>query len=156
MNDLLERSGMLDRKNCPLRHQNGNCLAIGGFCTAVCGEICYGLLNAYDHGKNDALELLKAQEPVEPILALNDGEHELWQCGNCKVAVFTRGTEYCHNCGKIVKWDDCYELVVRCKDCKHQDPDRFDDGEGNYVCRKGHGWKPDNWFCADGERKEGR
>ena len=45
-------------------------------------------------------------------------------------------------------------LVVRCKDCKHQDPDRFDDGEGNYVCRKGHGWKPDDWFCADGERED--
>ena len=43
--------------------------------------------------------------------------------------------------------------IVQCKDCKHQDPDRFDDGEGNYVCRKGHGWKPDNWFCADGERR---
>lgn len=48
------------------------------------------------------------------------------------------------------KYDDD---IVRCKDCKHQDPDRFDDGEGNYVCRKGHGWKPDNWFCADGEKR---
>lgn len=52
---------MLNIKNCPLRHQNGNCLAVGGFCTAVSDEICYGLLNAYDHGKNDALELLKGQ-----------------------------------------------------------------------------------------------
>lgn len=53
----------------------------------------------------DALELLKAQESVEPILALNDGEHELWQCGNCKVAVFQRGESYCHNCGRAVKWE---------------------------------------------------
>lgn len=53
----------------------------------------------------DAEELLKGQEPVEPILALNDGEHELWQCGNCKVAVFQRGESYCHNCGRVVKWD---------------------------------------------------
>lgn len=45
------------------------------------------------------------------------------------------------------------EIVVRCKDCKHQDPDRLNDGSGCYVCRKGHGWKPDNWFCADGERR---
>ena len=52
----------------------------------------------------DMLELLK--ESVEPILALDDGEHKLWQCGNCKVAVFTRDTKYCHNCGKAVKWDD--------------------------------------------------
>lgn len=44
--------------------------------------------------------------------------------------------------------------IIRCKDCKHQDPDRFNDGSDNYVCRKGHGWKPDDWFCADGKRKE--
>lgn len=53
----------------------------------------------------DVLALLKEQESVEPILALNDGEHKLWQCGNCKVAVFTRDTKYCHNCGKAVKWE---------------------------------------------------
>ena len=49
--------------------------------------------------------------------------------------------------------------VVRCKDCKHS-IDYYNDG-GCY-CRKPHaddgldyifgGW---NWFCADGERKEG-
>ena len=52
----------------------------------------------------DALELRKGQKSVEPILVLDDGEHKLWQCGNCKVAVFTRDTKYCHNCGKAVKW----------------------------------------------------
>ncbi|MBP5410895.1 MAG: hypothetical protein J6Y26_03185 [Lachnospiraceae bacterium] len=31
---------MPDRTNCPKRHENGNCLAIGGFCTAVPDEIC--------------------------------------------------------------------------------------------------------------------
>ena len=51
------------------------------------------------------LELLKTHEPVEPILALNDGEYKFWQCGNCKVAVFPRDAKYCHNCGKAVKWD---------------------------------------------------
>ena len=41
------------------------------------------------------------------------------------------------------------EEIVRCKDCKYND-----DGE----CIIKAGWfpvKPD-WFCADGERKEGR
>lgn len=46
------------------------------------------------------------------------------------------------------------EAVVRCKDCKHRDPE---DGK----CDSGHGiqWqlpRQDDWFCADGERKEGR
>ena len=44
--------------------------------------------------------------------------------------------------------------LVRCRDCKHRDPE---DGK----CDSGHGiqWqlsRPDDWFCADGERKEGR
>ena len=44
--------------------------------------------------------------------------------------------------------------VVRCKDCKHQHPDRFNDGSGCYaLCMKGYGWKLDDWFCADGERR---
>ena len=37
-----------ERKNCPMRHENGNCLAIGGFCLAVNDEICQGLHNAYN------------------------------------------------------------------------------------------------------------
>lgn len=41
--------------------------------------------------------------------------------------------------------------IVRCKDCKHRDPE---DGK----CDSGHGiqWqlqRPDDWFCADGERR---
>lgn len=44
------------------------------------------------------------------------------------------------------------EAVVRCKDCKHFDCSRL------YKCRI-HGSlfqpKDKNWFCADGERKEG-
>lgn len=40
-------------KKCMLRHANGNCLAIGGFCTSVNDEICKGLQMAYDHGRHD-------------------------------------------------------------------------------------------------------
>lgn len=40
--------------------------------------------------------------------------------------------------------------IVMCKDCRHQDPDRFNNDSDRYVCRKGHGWKPDDRFCADG------
>ena len=42
--------------------------------------------------------------------------------------------------------------IVRCKDCKHCDPE-------NHMCDCGHTiqWqlpRPDYWFCADGERRE--
>ena len=29
-----------DRQNCPFRHENGNCLAIGGFCLSVPNKDC--------------------------------------------------------------------------------------------------------------------
>ena len=42
--------------------------------------------------------------------------------------------------------------IVRCKDCKHRDPE-------DKKCDCGHDirWqlpRKDDWFCADGERKE--
>ena len=39
------------REKCPLRHENGNCWHIGGFCTAINDSICSGLRNAYEGGK---------------------------------------------------------------------------------------------------------
>lgn len=41
------------RSNCPMRHENGNCLPCGGFCTAVNDEICHALHKAYDQGCYD-------------------------------------------------------------------------------------------------------
>lgn len=49
------------RINCPMRHDNGNCLPCGGVCLAVSNEICRGLRNAYRDGANSWM--LK-QEPT--------------------------------------------------------------------------------------------
>ena len=38
------------RENCPVRHDNGNCICVGGFCTAVPEEICKAVRSAYDDG----------------------------------------------------------------------------------------------------------
>lgn len=43
-----------NRKNCPMRHDNGNCLPCGGFCTAVNDAICEALHNAYRYGYLDS------------------------------------------------------------------------------------------------------
>lgn len=48
-------------------------------------------------------------------------------------------------------WSPEQELI-RCKDCKHRDPE-------DKKCDFGHDilWelpRPDEWFCADGKRKE--
>ena len=34
-----------------MRHENGNCMPAGGFCTAVNNPICEALHNAYDTGR---------------------------------------------------------------------------------------------------------
>ena len=46
--------------------------------------------------------------------------------------------------------------VVRCGECKHHTAYRCknDMALWKHMCRLGHGTIGDEWFCADGERKE--
>ena len=49
-----------------------------------------------------------------------------------------------------------YVMVVRCKDCIHWDKGYTEEcGNLDSVCFHNGTCKPD-WFCADGEHKEGR
>lgn len=66
------------------------------------------------------------------------------------------------------EWGDKKQELVRCKDCKHRPimPDDHTDGfdlkfpDGKCPCQCDDGWyswyPSDDWFCADGEREEGR
>ena len=105
---------MPDRNECLIRHANGNCLPIGGFCTAIADEICKGLRMAYEKGLHNATvaALLKEQEAIEPHLDVDE-----WKCGNCghdlehqemlgDNVLFHEQYNYCPNCGKAVKWDE--------------------------------------------------
>ena len=56
---------MTERRNCPMRHENGNCLPHGGFCTAVTEVICKALHNAYEHGLQDAAHQHKSRVSEE-------------------------------------------------------------------------------------------
>lgn len=60
----------------------------------------------------DALTLLREQEPVEPVLDI-----DTWKCRNCghdlehqemlgDNVLFHEQYNYCPNCGKKVKWDE--------------------------------------------------
>lgn len=52
----------------------------------------------------DALALLKAQEPVKPVPDTSYGARPWWfVCGNCKLSV-NEDQKYCSNCGRAVKW----------------------------------------------------
>lgn len=59
----------------------------------------------------NALELLKAQEPVKPVVDI-----DTWKCGNCghtlehqellgDNVLFHEQYNHCPECGKKVKWD---------------------------------------------------
>ena len=50
-----------NHKNCPMRHENGNCLPAGGFCTAVHECICNSLHNAYSHGFSDCHTIISSK-----------------------------------------------------------------------------------------------
>ena len=53
---------MLEYVNCPMRHENGNCLPCGGFCTAVNKPICEAMQNAYRMGQHDIAEKIRAHK----------------------------------------------------------------------------------------------
>ena len=58
------------RKDCPMRHENGNCLPAGGFCTAVNNPICEALHNAYDTGRRAAA--LRARKEAKKTMTLEE------------------------------------------------------------------------------------
>ena len=57
------------RKDCPMRHENGNCTVAGGFCTAVNDPVCDALHNAFNCGY---LSALRKQETVTKCNGLNE------------------------------------------------------------------------------------
>ena len=48
------------RKDCPMRHESGNCLPAGGFCTAASYPICEALHNAFNHVEHTMVNHLLA------------------------------------------------------------------------------------------------
>lgn len=59
-----------ERENCPMRHENGNCMPAGGFCTAVNDPICQALHNAYNAGYINASITVRLQLLVEKHVPL--------------------------------------------------------------------------------------
>ena len=55
---------------------------------------------------DDALELLKEQEAVEPEVEVLNEIDRLYRCQRCHGYLFYDGQKYCGRCGQGVKWDD--------------------------------------------------
>ena len=84
------------------------------FTDCVCGEeidecpYC-GTKKCIDNLMRDALELLKAQEPVKPYAEYCEHTGTKWLvCGACHEPMNKTSEEtwsnYCPNCGRAVKW----------------------------------------------------
>ena len=67
--------------------------------------------SATDQTLNKAIALLKAQEPVKPVVDI-----DTWKCGNCGHALehqellgdnvlFHEQYNFCTECGRKVKWE---------------------------------------------------
>ena len=52
----------------------------------------------------DAMDLLKEQEPVEPVIGGNQNSCWYFICSRCQLAI-DKGDKYCRHCGRAVKWD---------------------------------------------------
>ena len=71
---------------------NSRCMGCPYPNNGLCGDELY----------RDALALLKAQEPVKPIL--DSRAIEFYRCGQCNEPI-DRCDNYCWSCGRAVKWE---------------------------------------------------
>lgn len=55
--------------------------------------------------KEDALSMLKEQEPVEPEVEVLNEIDRLYRCQKCHKHFFYEKQKYCDQCGQAVKWE---------------------------------------------------
>lgn len=75
---------------CPMRHENGNCLPAGGFCTAVNDCICEALHNAFNSGIAALTNELIRQSKEAPA---EDVENVV-RCKDCEMSRETEDERY--------------------------------------------------------------
>lgn len=116
-----------NRLHCPIRHENGNCVCVSGFCTAVPEPVCEAVRNAYDSGWTDcALKVRKEQRlKTSPTIEAEPVRHGRWvmtlytttskrgrvvsnkkvACSECGYSNGRKRNNYCPNCGARMDGD---------------------------------------------------
>ena len=96
----------IERENCPMRHENGNCLPAGGFCTAINSEICRALHSAYSNGFCKAIYAVGRKEPAADVV-------EVVRCKDCQRygnINYHTGTrfdfKFCNKFGNVTREND--------------------------------------------------
>lgn len=71
-----------------------------------CKKNCpYSTDCACDGVCNFVLSMLKEQEAVAPYLETGKFK-QLYRCGNCHTYLVFTKQDFCHGCGRRVKWND--------------------------------------------------
>ena len=99
-----------NRINCPMRHENGNCLPAGGFCTAVNDSICNALHNAFKHGENAEYERITLSLADKNTKYMQDSLDILKQIHE-KVAAETVESDKTANYEKM--WKELKEMLEK-------------------------------------------
>ena len=100
------------------------------------GEMGMRLIDAYD--LQDKIHKSKMQNPHKDAKTATN--HEL---------------EHDHFMQMVAFQPTAQEEIVRCKDCKFWQSrvSRIIDGKECNLCEMVKGYKPADWFCADGKRR---
>lgn len=75
-----------------------------------CDKCPYTVPNCVKTMRTDAISLLKAQEPIEPIVKQEMDDvcsciDAVAYCGKCGAYIGRLKQNYCHECGRAVKWE---------------------------------------------------
>ena len=80
------------------------------------GNVIFCLQNPHDcledeveEARKMALDAMKALEPIEPVILVQDvnlSNGAKYICGKCGGSFFNQQVNYCPWCGKAVKWGD--------------------------------------------------
>ncbi len=100
------RSGMPDRE--VVIKSLINCMSDGHYCVNECQYFKFDD-DCLEFLMHDAAQLLKAQEPIAPIIEQDMNEYtsdieEIYFCGICRYKVY-KSEKYCANCGRKIKWN---------------------------------------------------
>lgn len=105
MNDQDKREKVINGLECCLGDTRADLPNLCRICPYAHGS--YATQTCVKKLRKDAIDLLKAQEPVKPVFErIFMSDIEIYDCGKCGTSLGAKGiAKYCMKCGQKVKWE---------------------------------------------------
>lgn len=104
MNDQDKREKVINGLECCLGDTRADLPNLCRICPYAHGS--YATQTCVKKLRKDALDLLKEQEPVEPVFDAGDGKTiGQFLCGKCHAKIGFGHPHFCLYCGRAVKWE---------------------------------------------------